>query len=103
MFKSSKILVLEQYLDDVVSAAVSRGGDSSVDEAALAALQLKAVVGRAVNPRTGKIDCVRLNNAYRMYGTSIEYYRQKLNAVQPEGGRAITQMCHCVLDADMPF
>lgn len=62
--------------------------------------ELRAVLNKATDATTGKIDLSRFNQALAKSGTSLKQYRDSLLALGPQGQKAFTQLATSIANAD---
>lgn len=62
--------------------------------------ELRAVLNKATDATTGKLDLSRFNQALMKSGTSLKQYRDSLLALGPQGQKAFTQLATSIANAD---
>ena len=71
-----------------------------IQEASLAATQLKISLENAVNVNTGKLDLNKFNSSLQQSKMSLQDYQRILTSCGPAGQQAFTQLARSVIAAD---
>ena len=101
----AQIKALQQELQNLAKTA---GGNTTnrlgitkeINDAVLKVNELRAVLRKATDDTTGKLDLSKFNQALAQSGTSIKQYRDSLYALGPQGRKAFTQLATSVANAD---
>lgn len=101
----AQIRALQQELQNLAKTA---GGNTTnrlgitkeINDAVLKVNELRAVLRKATDDATGKLDLSKFNQALVQSGTSIKQYRDSLYALGPQGRKAFTQLATSVANAD---
>lgn len=102
----AKIAELTKALQDV-SAAVPKSAGSmfnvqELKEASEAATQLQRHLQAAVDVNTGKLNLSTFSASLKSSGQSLESYRQKLEAIGPDGEKAFLTLSKSIATAENP-
>lgn len=71
-----------------------------IQEASLAATQLKISLENAINVNTGKLDLNKFNSSLQQSKMSLQDYQRILTSCGPAGQQAFTQLARSVITAD---
>lgn len=98
---------LQRQLDELTKVASKPAGGSGLTaefrEATKAAAMLKAQVESAMNPHTGTLDLVQLNQSFKQAGVSLQSYQSKLTRLGPEGVKTFQAIAQSILSAEVPL
>lgn len=75
----------------------------TIQEASIAAQQLKNHIQAAVNVDTGALDFSKLNASFQKSGTTITDYASKIAALGPTGQQALSQLASAINQAEIPI
>ena len=74
-----------------------------IQEASVAAMELKTHLTNATNVQTGSLDFSKLNQSIKTSGTSLSEYGRKLQAIGPDGQKAFMALARSVSQAEIPI
>ena len=74
-----------------------------IQEASIAAMELKTHLTNATNVQTGSLDFSKLNQSIKTSGTSLSEYGRKLQAIGPDGQKAFMALARSVSQAEIPI
>ena len=98
-----------QKLQDAITRLASSSVSSKFPltkelmEAQSAAAQLKAQLQAATNVNTGKLDLSEFTHSMQKSGTSLEFYKNQLQALGPEGSKTFMQLAQAIMTAEAPI
>ena len=102
----SQIYELQQALNQIVQAPTQLGQNNmtkELQEASIAANQLKNHIQDAVNVNTGALDFSKLNNSLKKSGTTLTDYAKKIAAIGPTGQQALSKLATSINQAEIPI
>lgn len=74
---------------------------TGIKEANKAAAELSGSLRKAVNVDTGKLDLSRFTTSLSSSGKSLDYYREKLSRIGPEGNKAFMELQKAINNAEV--
>lgn len=74
-----------------------------LNEAKIAAIELKTHLSQAFNQQTGSLDFTKLNNSIKQSGTSLQEYGKKLQSLGPEGQKAFATLTNAIANSEVPL
>lgn len=74
-----------------------------IQEASIAAMELKTHLTNATNVQTGSLDFSKLNQSIKTSGTTLSEYGRKLQAIGPDGQKAFMALARSVSQAEIPI
>lgn len=74
-----------------------------IQEARIAADELKVHLEKAINAKTGTLDFTKLNQSIQQSGTSLQAYGQKLQSLGPEGQQAFSSLAKAIANSEIPL
>ena len=102
----AQIQSLQTALNQIVQAPVNINTGSmtkGLQEASLAASQLKNHIQAAVNIDTGTLDFAKLNASLQKSGISLSDYAAKIAAIGPTGQQAVSQLALAINQSEIPI
>lgn len=102
----AQIRELQSALDAISKAPLDVGQGNitkSIQEASVAAAQLKNHIQGAMNANTGTLDFSKLNASLKQGGTSLSEYAKKIAAIGPEGKKALATLATSINQAELPI
>lgn len=101
-----QIQELQNALNQVTKVPLELGQHNmtkELQEASIAAQQLKNHIQAAVNVDTGALDFSKLNASFKKSGVSMSEYAQKIAAIGPTGQKALSQLASAINQAEIPM
>lgn len=74
-----------------------------IQEARIAADELKVHLEKAINTKTGALDFTKLNQSIQQSGTSLQAYGQKLQSLGSEGQQAFSSLAKAIANSEIPL
>jgi TP901 family phage tail tape measure protein len=74
-----------------------------IQEARIAADELKVHLEKAINTKTGTLDFTKLNQSIQQSGTSLQAYGQKLQSLGSEGQQAFSSLAKAIANSEIPL
>ena len=68
-----------------------------------AAAELKTTLNSAINAETGKLDLTKFSTSLKSSGKDLQYYRQNLQKLGPEGSQAFLNLATAIQNAEAPL
>ena len=102
----AQIQELSNALNQITKAPLDLGKSNmtkQLQEASVAAAQLKNHIENAVNVDTGTLDFSKLNASFKKSGTTMVDYAQKIAAIGPTGQQALAKLATAVNQAEIPI
>ena len=102
---SAQVQNLQRQLTQLINNPVGIGEKitKEIQEATLAAADLKAHLQNATNVNTGTLDFSKLSQSLKQSGISLSEYAGKLQAIGPQGQQAFMSLARSVANAEVPL
>ncbi len=97
----NEINSLVQSLQKIQSMPRSLIDPTGIKEASKAAMELQSHIQRAINVDTGKLDLSRFATSLNQSGQKLEYFRNTLTRIGPEGNTAFQGMLRGINNAQV--
>ena len=77
--------------------------DDQMHKASIAARELEVALSLALNPKTGKLDLSRFQDALKRTGKDLNYFEKNLTAIGPQGQQVFEGLCTSIMQAELPL
>lgn len=99
---------LQRQLTQLTNAPVSNSGKGffltkEIQEATVAAADLRIKLQQATDVNTGKLDLNKFDQSLKNSGTSLKTYREALSNLGPAGDKAFAALASSIMKADVPL
>ena len=97
---------LQTKLKNLIVSSSSMEGfglNKGLQEASKEAAHLQAVLEKATNIDTGKLDLGKFNDSLKRSGKSLADYQKSLESLGPAGQEAFNSLASSIMSAEMPF
>ena len=98
----AQIQALQQSLNNVGMSTAKLPITKEIQEAQIAANQLKVAMNSAFNVDTGKIDLLKFNQSIQKSGTNLVEIRNRLMQIGPAGQQAFLSLAQSIASAEIP-
>lgn len=79
------------------------GFTKEIQEASVAAVQLKTQLQRATNVNTGRLDLTKFNHSLKQSGQTLQSYQQQLTKLGPQGQAAFKNLAIAITNSERPI